>query len=216
MSLAVIPHRHRYWHEYCHNNWSISTQPVRPLSHDTEPPNGSRVGTQDRKLRPQGFSILELLLASVVAAILLGAALPSFLTTLLNSRLDGAVRQVVGDIRTAQSYAGARGDLYRLHSGDDPLAGQPGRYRLEQSPDGGTTWNGVTAWYLLASDFPGVGIANMLDSGGPPTRVYELRFSPRGLVANPGTLAYPLNIMVAGQAGTRTVQIRQTGNVRVQ
>jgi prepilin-type N-terminal cleavage/methylation domain-containing protein len=174
------------------------------------------VRVRSRQGGRKGFTLLELLVAATVAVILIGAATPSFLGALARFRLEGAVRQVVGDLRSAQSQAVARGELYRLHSGDDPLASQPGRYRLERSPDAGVTWTEVTPWYALAGDFQGVGITHIADSAGPPSTVYEIRFTSRGTAATPGAVTYPLNIVISGSAGTHTIQVRQTGGVRVQ
>lgn len=165
--------------------------------------------------RGRGFTAVELLVAIASIAILAAVSMPAFTTTIQNRRLDGATRKIIADLRYAQSMAVARGGLYRLYSGDDPQAGQPGRYRLEQSIDGGTTWSEFTPWYALSSEFPGAGIVGIKDSAGTPLTVYEVRFTSRGSCENPSALTYPINVIVSGEAGMRTTQIRRTGSVRV-
>lgn len=165
----------------------------------------------------RGFTIVELLVALAMVAILAGVSLPVFTAALQNRRLDGAVRKIVGDLRYAQSLAVAQGGLYRFHSGDDPLANQPGRYRLERSTDGGNNWSEVTPWYTLSSEFQGAGISNIKDSSGIPLTIYEVRFNSRGACANCLTpRTPPIVITVSSASGTRTIQVRSTGSVRIQ
>jgi len=157
----------------------------------------------------------EMVVAVAVTGILAGASVPAFLGLIQSSRLDGAARQLVSDLRAAQSQAVALDELYRLHSGDDPLVNQPGQYRLELSADGGATWTGVTPWSALADAFPGARLTGITDSAGSPATVYEVRFTARGACANPGPVVYPLQIAVSGPTGSRTIQVRQLGGVKV-
>lgn len=172
---------------------------------------------QRRPCRPrgEGFSLPEVIVAVAVAGILAGASVPAFQGLIQRSRLDGAVRQVVSDLRVAQSQAVGREDLYRLHSGDDPLVSQPSQYRLERSADGGATWTGVTPWAALAEAFPGARIVDITDSAASPAPVYEVRFTARGNIANPGPVTYPIKVVISGPAGSRTIQVRQIGSVKV-
>ena len=164
----------------------------------------------------RGYTVVELLVAIVLVVILAGVSIPVFTAALQNRRLDGAVRKIVGDLRYAQSLAVAQGGLYRLHSGDEPGVNQPGRYRLERSTDGGSNWGGVTSWYDLSSEFQGAGISSIQDSAGSPLTIYEVRFNSRGACANCSTLTPPIVITVSGASGTRTIQVRSTGSVRIQ
>ncbi|MCI0372590.1 MAG: GspH/FimT family pseudopilin [candidate division NC10 bacterium] len=163
----------------------------------------------------RGFTLGELLAVIAVVAILGGLAIPLFLRTVQTYRLEGAAQKIAGDLRYAQSLAIAQGVLYRLHSGDDPPGTEPGRYRLEQSTNGGTSWNAVTVWYALSSEFQGAGIASIRDSAGIPVTVYEVRFNSRGVCVNPGAVTYPINIVTSAEAGTRTIQVTRTGNLRI-
>jgi type IV fimbrial biogenesis protein FimT len=59
----------------------------------------------------QGFSIVELMVAISVAAILLAVALPSFKDVNRNSNVTQITNQLIGDINTARSEAVRRGTL---------------------------------------------------------------------------------------------------------
>lgn len=163
----------------------------------------------------RGFTAVELLVAIAVTALLAAVSMPVFTAALEHRRLEGAVRKVLGDLRYTQSLAVAQGGLYRLHSGDDPLANKPGKYRIERSTDGGITWSEVTPWYPLSSEFQGASLSSIRDSAGTPLTLYEVRFNSRGACANCATLTPPIVITVAGTSGTRTIQVRSTGSVRI-
>ena len=159
------------------------------------------------------MTLVELVVLVLVTGLLAMVALPQFTATLQSLRLNGAARKIVGDLRQAQSLAVAHGGLSRFHSGNDPGAGHPEQYRLEQSSDGGTTWSGVTPWYTLAADFQGVSVFSVQDSAGSPVPVYEVRFNSRGTCANCPGLTTPIVIAVASPAGTRAIQVRSAGSV---
>ncbi len=153
--------------------------------------------------------VILFLLIGIVALV----ATPQFTPALRIFRLNGAARKIVADLRQAQSLAVAQGDLHRFHSGNDPAAAQPGRYRLERSTDGGATWTGITPWYTLASDFQSVSVSSVQDSAGSPVTVYEVRFNSRGACANCSGLTVPIVIAVSSPSGTRTIQVRSAGSV---
>jgi len=160
----------------------------------------------------RGFTLIGLLVLVLLTGIFATLAMPQFTVSL---RLNGAARKVVADLRQAQSLAVARGGLYRFHSGDDPGAGHPEQYRLEQSTNGGTTWSGVTPWYTLASDFHEVSLSSVQDSAGSPVPVYEVQFNSRGACANCPGFTTPIVIALASPSGTRSIEVRSAGSVRI-
>lgn len=165
----------------------------------------------------RGFTAVELLVAIALTAILAAVSMPVFTAALQNRRLDGAVRKVLGDLRYTQSLAVAQGGFFRFYSGDDPLANKPGQYRIERSTTGlPGSWSEVTRWYTLSSEFQGASISSIRDSAGTPLTIYEVRFNSRGACANCATLTPPIVITVSGASGTRTIQVRSTGSVRIQ
>jgi prepilin-type N-terminal cleavage/methylation domain-containing protein len=129
-----------------------------------------------------GFSAAELLVVVAMLAILATVSLPIFAETLRNSRLSGAARQLVGDIRHARSLAISKGDFYGLHLyPDDALGVDPAHknsYRIEYSSDG-ATWPledatmgsdpaVITNWQNLSTQFTGVKVDSVVDGGGNP------------------------------------------------
>ena len=163
----------------------------------------------------RGVTLVEVVIVVLLTGIFATLAMPQFTASLQSFRLNGAARKIVADLRQAQSLAVAQGGLYRFHSGNDPGAGHPDQYRLEQSTNGGTTWSEVTPWYTLASDFQGVSILTVQDSAGTPVPVYEVQFNSRGACANCPGLTTPIVIAVASPSGTRAIQVRSAGSVSI-
>ncbi|HEX9898110.1 MAG TPA: type II secretion system protein [Candidatus Methylomirabilis sp.] len=62
----------------------------------------------------RGLTLVELVIAMMVCVILLAVAIPAFQTMLQRSQLDAAVRQVMSDVREAQSRATLTSWQYRL------------------------------------------------------------------------------------------------------
>jgi len=62
----------------------------------------------------RGLTLVELVIAMMVMVILLAVAIPAFMALLQRSQLDAAVRQVMSDVREAQSRATLTGWQYRL------------------------------------------------------------------------------------------------------
>lgn len=62
----------------------------------------------------KGYTVIELLIAAVIAAILVGAAIPSFLGIVQSSRLEAAALQIMSDVRAARSKAISSGWQYRI------------------------------------------------------------------------------------------------------
>jgi hypothetical protein len=109
-----------------------------------------------------------------------------------------------------------KGGLFRFHSGADPLINQPGRYRIEQSNDGGATWTQVAPWYTLSDEYAGVSLTSVRGAGSPGPLVYEIRYNSRGGGANPpGGGDYPITITVTGHK-VLTIQVVRTGSVSQQ
>ncbi len=110
--------------------------------------------------------------ATVTPLMLAGASLPAMLGTIQRYRADGAPRQVMADLRFAQSHAISRGVQTRLiifdAAGQAAGAGysdatKANRYRIEARPTGGawptvadtvsTNSNVLTEWLDLGADY---------------------------------------------------------------
>jgi len=185
-------------------------------------------GVADR-LGNRGYTMMELLIAIVIAVILTGAAMPSFLSLIQTSRLNAATRQVVSEIRTAQSLAVTRDGIYGLHWGGDPLAGMaPGFHRLERDPTEACGWpaptdtaatnqNVIRDWRDLSIEYPGITITAVQDNGGNP--IGGLMFNAEGESVNTCFVgvSFPVTVTVGdGSGATRTIQVRSAGSARIQ
>ena len=106
----------------------------------------------------RGLTLVELVIAMMVMVILLAVAIPAFQTLLQRSQLDAAVRQVMSDMRDAQSRATLTGWQYCL-IGLDKDSGNTyqNQYRLiGKSPTsanwpGGAPTCGATAFDTVAT-----------------------------------------------------------------
>ncbi|WP_232823550.1 GspH/FimT family pseudopilin [Dyella sp. C9] len=134
-----------------------------------------------------GFTIVELMVTLVVAAILIGIAIPSFRNIILSSRLTTTANQVVDAINTAKVEAIKRNNFAQLCSNLDSA---------NSSDTLGTQCGGNTGQVVaLGVDASGnaqaetiqvgpVGLASPLRLSGNFT---ALRFNGLGLAAQAGT-----------------------------
>lgn len=89
----------------------------------------------------QGFTLLELLIAIAVAAILLAVAVPSYQSLVQRNSLTANVNDLVGDLNYARSEAVTRGqDVYICSSND------------QSSCNAGTDWS--KGWVIYAATDP--------------------------------------------------------------
>jgi len=148
------------------------------------------VGGWPRRLGNEGVSLLELVAAVAVLALLVGLAAPNFLTMMSRSQVDAASRQLLSDVRRARSLAITQGWEYKVlgfnAEADSPFANQ---YRiLARSP--GQLWPDETAapfqnatqiagpWINVNNEYPGARI-NPGDLDG--TVQFWVAFNARGV-----------------------------------
>jgi prepilin-type N-terminal cleavage/methylation domain-containing protein len=153
-----------------------------------------------------GFSAAELLVVVAMLAVLAAVSMPIFAETLRNSRLSGAARQLVGDIRHARSLAISKGDFYYgIHTDGN-------RYRIESSANG-STWSSLTNWQDLSTQFVGVtiqSVGNGAPIGGPIFNAMGASWDPANNTVR------SVNITLADASGAaKVIQVSPPGNVKM-
>lgn len=183
-----------------------------------------------RRIGNRGVTLIELFVAIVIAAILIGAGFPAFLTLIQGSRIDGATRQVMYEIRAVQSLAVTRGGLFGFHWGADPFVGMaPSVYRIESNQTGNcpdwplpadtmaTNTDVIRDWFDLAGEYAGVTIQSLEDNNS--TALGGVMFNSRGASINNCAApapTFPVWVCVAdGEGRRRTIQIQRAGRVAI-
>jgi len=133
----------------------------------------------------KGFTLVELMVTVSVIGLLAGVGVPYLLVNLPNFRVNGAVRQVLGDVRLAKALAVERGvDCFLVF---DAAANE---YTLRLDTDattGPSAGDETVKTVRIPSLFPGIEFtgshaADPVDFSGDTAR-----FKPRG-TSNGGTL----------------------------
>jgi len=148
----------------------------------------------------RGLTLVELVIAMMVCVILLAVAIPAFQTMLQRSQLDAAVRQVMSDVREAQSRATLTSWQYRL-IGFENDSGSPykNQYRVIGRSSSAVGWPVETVatfssatqmagnWINVNTMFPDV----KLDTSDATTRFW-VSYDSRGAAFEINS--FPLNL----------------------
>ena len=169
-----------------------------------------------------GYTLLELSVVASITMVMAGVSLPAMATMTARYRADAAPRQLMGDLRFAQSQAISRGMEARVviytatgvatGSGNANTAAWANRYRVEARPTGGA-WPAATA--TMATN--GNVLSEWLDLGRDynqsVTTANAVVFTSRGSLQNSPT---SLNIVMStGGGSTRTVRTHPSGLVEI-
>lgn len=112
-----------------------------------------------RPMSHAGFSVIELMTTVAVAGVVLALAVPSFISTVNQSRLSGAANELAAALQYARSEAIKRNASVELcESGDESSCGS-----------GSGAWRG---WIVVANDANGDG------SGGDALVLQSFRIKP--------------------------------------
>ncbi len=181
-----------------------------------------------RHIGNRGVTLIELLVAIAIAAILIGAGLPAFLTLIQGSRIDGATRRVMYEIRAVQNLAVTRGGTFGFHWGADPMVGMaPSVYRIESNQTGNcadwpvpadtmaTNADVIRDWFDLAGEYAGVTIQSVEDNNS--VSLGGVMFNSRGAsMNNCAAPVFPVWVCVADGGGRlRAIQIQRAGRVSI-
>lgn len=145
--------------------------------------------------RTAGFSLLGQLITLALAGIMIAIAVPGYLKVIPRHRLNGAVRQLTGDLMWARMRAIQRNNRYRVFF----VSGHQYRILDDADNDGAVDPGEWTLTRDLRTDYEGV----VMRSNNNPV------FSPRGTASSLAT------ITLANAAGSKRVSISIAGRVRV-
>jgi type IV fimbrial biogenesis protein FimT len=143
-----------------------------------------------------GFTVTELVIAIALTSVLAVIAIPNIINEVPKHRLNGAVRQIVGDLMEARMKAARLNRRVKIYF----IAGDQYRVCDDINNDGTVDdCEGNARVVNIENNFKGV----TLSSNNNPI------FNPRGTASNLAT------IDVANSAGTKYITIAITGRVRV-
>ncbi len=171
----------------------------------------------------RGYTLVEILIAVVMGAILAGLTIPAFLSFMQRNRLDAAVGQLVEHVREARSRATMTGWEYKVlgfnYGGGGSYKNQ---YRLMARSSSAVAWPADTvAPFQSATQMAGVWVN--FDTAYPGVRVNPSDGTPRFWVSfNSRGVAYDIDgsfqpLQVTYQSGSsRNVRVYTSGTIRIE
>jgi len=145
----------------------------------------------------KGFSLIELIVVITIIAIAVGIIIPVYSSMKPKLRLNGAARQIHGDLMRAKMQAVSQNNKFRIIYVDDH------QYKILDDDDDSDDVNGNES--IVTKDIQ----TNYYDVTYSSSNSNNLIFSPRGTAANLTT------ITLTNPCGTSTVSVSITGRIKI-
>ena len=152
----------------------------------------------------RGYSLIELLVVVAIVGVLSLVMVPNFMALYQSSRMKSAMRQFTSEVRGARQEAVTS---YRFAK----ISIEPGtgNYRIETSPDLGTTWNVVSEKTMLEPiTFASTTFVDGADADDDP----EFIFRNNGTTPTAGTIVIETEADIPNNS--ITIEINTVGTVK--
>jgi type IV fimbrial biogenesis protein FimT len=143
-----------------------------------------------------GITVVDLVIGVAVIGILAAIALPNLQPLLITYRLNGAARQVMGDLMAARMKAVSQHRPYRLFFTDSATYTICDDANADGSVDNG---EGTATVRDLAVTYPGVSVTSTTDP----------QFTAKGMASGTST------ITLTNTSGTKSLTVERTGQVSI-
>jgi Tfp pilus assembly protein FimT len=175
-------------------------------------------------VKQQGFSLAELTLALAIGMMVLAIGIPSMSEALRRSRLNGATRQLVSDVRDARARATMRGWEFRVVACAPNAQQNANRYRLIGRSSAAVAWPDVSVapfqsatqsadiWRNIDRDYTGVTLA---PRNGAVEPICTVTFNSQGAATISNSCYDPFEL-VGSTGDRRSVRVSTSGGIRTQ
>jgi len=150
--------------------------------------------------KQSGFTLIEMMIVIAIMAIFAAIAVPNFLSYMPKSRLNGAARQIMGDLMAARMKAVSQNNEFKIFF----LANGHEYMILDDDNNNGTDDGGEwTETKDIQNEYHDVTISFEDDLIKNPI------FSPKGTASN------RKNIKLTNSSGSKYIKIAITGRVKI-
>ncbi len=147
--------------------------------------------------RESGFTLMEMMIVVAVLAIMAAIAIPNFMSLLPGMRLNGAARQVMGDLMAARMKAVKENNRFRV------FFNSPGTNQYQILDDDNNNNSADTGEAITAKNIQDNYHDVTFSSSTNPI------FYPRGT-------AYGTTVTVTNSTGSKDVKVAITGRVKIE